>query len=142
MQSLINWFEIPVTDFKRAVFFYEKVFRNVKFELTEFNGIPHAIFRSNTNENFPVSGALVETQNSIVETPRSIIFFNGNQGMTEILDRVTANGGTIKTPKTLIKNKLQDGSSQIPKTLIDGKEGYFAYFYDTEGNLLGLYANS
>ena len=71
-----------------------------------------------------------------------ILFFDANAGMTDIIENVEEHGGKVLLKKTLIRNVSVDGSFIIPKTLIDGKMGYFAYIMDSEGNKLGLYSNS
>jgi len=141
MAKLIRWFEIPVKDFKRAVKFYTKVFR-VDFIFEEFRGVPHAIFKNTSDNQFEISGALVEVKDFPENNIGSVLFFNADSGMDDILQRVEENGGTILLRKTLIKNATEDGKVFIAKTLIDNNTGYFAYFLDSEGNKMGLYSNS
>lgn len=141
MAKLIRWFEIPVKDFKRAVKFYTKVFR-VDFIFEEFRGVPHAIFKNTSDNQFEISGALVEVKDFPENNIGSILFFNADSGMDDILQRVEESGGTILLRKTLIKNATEDGKVFIAKTLIDNNTGYFAYFLDSEGNKMGLYSNS
>ena len=62
--------------------------------------------------------------------------------MSVTLEKIEENNGCIISPKTLIKNISKEGNVIIPKTLIDGNTGYFAYFTDSEGNKMGLYSNS
>lgn len=139
--NLISWFEIPVYDLERAIKFYTSVFRILEFERTGFNGIPMAVFKSNSaNRTFTTSGVLV--QNKKVDGDGPILFFNANLGMTDILDRIENAGGKLLVKKTLIKNADSTGKVVIPKTLIDGNVGYFAIFEDTEGNKMALYSNS
>ncbi len=141
MAKLIRWFEIPVKDFKRAVKFYTKVFR-VDFIFEEFRGVPHAIFKNTSDNQFEISGALVELKDFPENNIGSVLFFNADSGMDDILQRVEENGGEILLKKTLIKNSTEDGKVFIAKTLIDNNTGYFAYFLDSEGNKMGLYSNS
>lgn len=141
MAKLIRWFEIPVKDFKRAVKFYTKVIR-VDFFFEEFRGVPHAIFKTTSDNQFEISGALVEVKDFPENNIGSVLFFNADSGMDDILQRVEENGGTILLRKTLIKNTTEDGKVFIAKTLIDNNTGYFAYFLDSEGNKMGLYSNS
>jgi predicted enzyme related to lactoylglutathione lyase len=138
--SFIKWFEIPVEDLQRAVAFYSNVFR-VSFEIQDFSGIRHAIFKKE-HEELNLSGALVEIGKFNNEQIGPILFFDANSGMTDIIDQVIENGGEVLLKKTLIRNVTVDGSFIIPKTLIDGETGYFSYVMDSEGNKLGLYSNS
>lgn len=139
--KLIQWFEIPVENLDRAVEFYKNVFR-VDFEIHLFSGMRHAIFKSDLNESLELSGALVEIGRFNEDQIGPILFFNANGVMTDMLDAIDANGGKVLLKKTLIRNVNIDGSFVIPKTLIDGNEGYFAYVSDSEGNKLGLYSHS
>jgi predicted enzyme related to lactoylglutathione lyase len=141
MAKLIRWFEIPVKDFKRAVKFYTKVLR-VDFIFEEFRGVPHAIFKNTSDNQFEISGALVEIKDFSENNLGGVLFFNADSGMDDILQRVEENGGKILLKKTLIKNSTEDGKVFIAKTLIDNNTGYFAYFLDSEGNKMGLYSNS
>lgn len=137
---IICWFEIPAVDFKRAVNFYKNVLL-LHIEETEFNDIPHGIIKSDAKSD-QVNGAILESKNPNTNTSGPVLFFNVNGRMDDTIQKVTQYGGKIIQEKTLIKNKKKDGLSVIPKNLIDGKQGYFCYFSDTEGNKIGLYANS
>ena len=140
--KLISWFEIPVYDFKRGLLFYSKVFKHLDFDVTEFNGIPHAIFKpTNSSREFVMSGALVKYEKKNEQGCGPVLFFDANLGMEDMLNRIQEYGGTIIKNKSLIKNKLEDGRTVIPKNLIDGNVGYYAYFSDSEGNKIGLYSN-
>lgn len=136
--QFFSWFEIPATDFLRATDFYEKVF-NVKISKTKFNGVSHGIFQLKEGQT---SGAIVNVEALPEKGYGPVIFFNGYGNISLILENVVDHGGTIIKKKTLIKNLMEDGSSVIPRTLIDGAVGYYAYFYDSEGNKMGLYSNS
>lgn len=141
MSKLIRWFEIPVKDFKRAVKFYSKVLR-VDFIFEDFRGVPHAIFKSTSDNPFEISGALVEVKDFPENNLGGVLFFNADSGMDDILQRVEENGGKVLLKKNLIKNSTEEGKVIIAKTLIDNNTGYFSYFLDSEGNKMGLYSNS
>jgi predicted enzyme related to lactoylglutathione lyase len=138
--KLICWFEIPVKDMNRAVQFYQNVF-DVNFDIQLFGGIPHAVFVSK-RDNFDVTGALRDVSDVDKEIFGSVIFFDVNVlGMDNVLRKVEQFGGRILMPKTLLKNKLDDGRITIARTYIDNQSGYVAYILDTEGNKLGLYSH-
>jgi predicted enzyme related to lactoylglutathione lyase len=137
---MICWFEIPAFNFRRAVDFYKTVFE-MTIEETAFNDIPHGIITS-LNKNDQINGAIMETKENESPGTGSVLFFNVTGRMDEVIEKIQENGGVILKEKTLIKNKEKDGKSVIPKTLIDGKEGYFCYFLDTEGNKMALYGNN
>ncbi|MFH1321752.1 MAG: VOC family protein [Bacteroidota bacterium] len=141
MNNIISWFEIPAKDFKRALNFYSEVFR-MDIDIFKFKNVPHGVFRTPTSKKI-ITGAIVETKDMPEKNTGPIIFFNANPDMLEIIERIKENGGEIICSKSLIKNiNSEDGTITIPKTLIDNNPGYYAYFYDTEGNKMGLYSNS
>ncbi len=142
MTNIISWFEIPVKDFKRALGFYSKVF-GIDIDIFMFNKVPHGVFRINPEHPGEITGAIVETPDVPDKNAGPVIFFNANPNMSEILKNIRTYGGEIIRTKTLIRNiNSEDGKVTIPKTLIDNNVGYYAYFYDTEGNKMGLYSNS
>jgi len=139
--KLVCWFEIPVFDFKRALQFYSGIFSGVDFDVTEFNGVPHAIFKPKfPGTELAMAGALVEYKDTQEKTRGPILFFEVSYGMDKVISLIKERGGQVIKEKALIKNKEQDGRTIIPKTLIDGNVGYYAYFLDTEGNKMGLYS--
>lgn len=139
--KLICWFEIPVKNMQRAVHFYENVF-DVGFDMQIFGGIPHAVFVNKRGQDFDVTGALRDVSDSQEKIFGSVIFFDVNTiGMDVVLRRTEEYGGKILMPKTLLKNKLEDGRWTIAKTYIDRQSGYVAYIMDTEGNKIGLYSH-
>ena len=142
MTNIISWFEIPARDFKRALDFYSNVF-GIDIDVFMFSEIAHGVFRVDPNHPEEITGAIVETKNMPDKNVGPVIFFNANPDMSEILENIKENGGEVILTKTLIKNiNSEDGKITIPQTLIDSNLGYHAYFYDTEGNKMGLYSNS
>lgn len=144
-QKLVCWFEIPVKNLARAMYFYAELFK-VDFDCISIRDRMHAIFKSNRSDDFNISGALVDFSKEQTEFSNTKIntkiYFFCQSGLSDYITAVNLNGGKVILPKTLITNALKDGMSIIPKTLIDGKMGYFAIVEDTEGNEIGLYANS
>ena len=139
MNKIISWFEIPAKDFERALSFYREAF-GISIDIFMFNNVQHGVFRVEDKE---ISGAIVDQNDMPGKNVGPVIFFNANPDMLEIIERIKENGGEIILSKSLIKNTIsEDGTAIIPKTLIDNNVGYYAYFYDTEGNKMGLYSNS
>lgn len=138
MRQNIVWFEIPANDFFRATVFYYKVF-GFKIEEMEVNGIKHGFFQFKKGQ---IKGAIVEYKEEIKGGP--ILFFDGTPSIRDLEKRIVENGGEILVSKTLIKNQnTESGDCILPNNFIDGKDiGYFAYFKDSEGNKMALYANS
>lgn len=120
MENLINWFEIPATDFKRAVNFYKKIL-SLEINETEMFGTKMGFFPS-TGKN--VSGAIICGPDNKPSMDGATIYLNGGENLQKVLDKVEPNNGNIIVPKTQISPEM----------------GYFAMFIDTEGNKLALHS--
>jgi hypothetical protein len=117
MQTVINWFEIFVTDVKRAQGFYERML-DAPMKAETFNGEPHAIFRMDG-----VSGALVERKGRGPSREGALVYLNCTGKLDGVLSRVEQAGGKVVMPKTDL-----------------GPPGFIAIVTDTEGNQVGLHA--
>jgi uncharacterized protein len=120
-QSAINWFEIPVTNMDRAVRFYNSIL-GIQLEKMEVMGATSAFFPYETEG---VGGSLTMGDGYVPSQTGAVIYLNGGQNLSTVLDRVEAAGGQIMLPKTSI-----------------GENGYIAFFIDTEGNKIGLHSGS
>ncbi|MBK7938505.1 MAG: VOC family protein [Lewinellaceae bacterium] len=121
----ISWFEIPVNDFERAKTFYQKI---LDFDMPEMDaaGIRMGILLHD-RDNGGVGGAICFGEGykpSGHDGPK--VYLNGGDDLNVILGRIEAAGG---------KNLL-------PKTPIGENMGHFAFFNDTEGNVVGLYSTN
>jgi len=120
MQHLINWFEIPATDFKRAVSFYKAI---LGLEIKEID-----MFGSNMglfpNDGTNVSGAIVKGEDYTPATNGVVAYLNGGEDLQTVLNKVETNKGKVIVPKTQISPEM----------------GYFAMFIDTEGNKMALHS--
>ncbi len=110
------WFEIPVTDMKRAKAFYEAV---LETELKEENSGPNPMAMFPAKGDRPVAGHLY---------PGKPAAGNGNTihlasptPLEAAMDRVTKNGGKVVSPVVTIP------------------AGRFAYCLDPDGNSFGLF---
>lgn len=119
----VNWFEIPVTDLKRAMDFYAKVFPNTELEVYEQSkmDMEMAIFKSD-REVYGATGALVKGENMIPTTEGTTVYFfcedvNNQLAIIEEL------GATVIFPKMEI-----------------GENGFIAQFIDSEGNRIALHS--
>jgi predicted enzyme related to lactoylglutathione lyase len=119
-QNMINWFEIPVTDFSRAKHFYETIF-DITMTITEIQGYKMAFFPATEGK---VSGAICFGEGYIPSGAGSLLYLNANPDVNLVLDRATAVGGRII----------------VPKTLIGEETGYYAFIVDTEGNRIALHS--
>ncbi len=120
MKSFISIFEIPATDFSRAVNFYQLILA-IKIEAVDMQGMQMGLFPT---EGQTVSGVITKAEGYEPSANGVVIYLNGGDDLQYILDKVENNGGEIV----------------VPKTLIDEQSGYFAMFLDTEGNKIGLHS--
>jgi len=118
-QSAINWFEIPVTNMERAVRFYKSIFA-IELEQMEVMGGTSAFF---PYEVGGVGGSLTAGEGYVPSQSGAVIYLNGGQNLSTVLDRVVPAGGQVLLAKTNI-----------------GENGYIAFFLDTEGNKIGLHS--
>ena len=120
MKSFISIFEIPTTDFSRAVNFYQSIL-DIEITKIEMQGTQMGLFPS---DGQTASGVLIKGEGYNPSSDGVIIYLNGGDDLQFILNKVEANGGEII----------------VPKTLIDEENGHFAMFLDTEGNRIGLHS--
>lgn len=123
MKKLISWFEIPATDFDRAVNFYEKVL-DVNIEKFDWGTEKMGCFPNNGQNT---SGSISYAPNFKPSENGVLISFNAGDDLNPVLQRVEKLGGKTVTPKTKIE---AEGF------------GYFAIFIDSEGNKVGLYSDN
>ena len=122
MQNLVNWFEIPATDFKRAVSFYKEIL-GVEIKETEMFGTKIGFFPTDGTN---VSGALVQGEDYKPSTDGILAYLNGGNDLQIVLDKVEPNNGKIIVPKTQISPEM----------------GYFGLFIDTEGNKMAVHSSN
>jgi len=120
MKNLVSWFEIPMSDFGRAVSFYKSVL-DLDIRQTEMFGTKMGLFPSDGSN---VSGALVQGEGYEPSKEGVSIYLNGGKDLTVPLNKVEKAGGTIVVPKTEISKEM----------------GFFAIFLDTEGNKIALHS--
>ena len=122
-KNAIGWFEIPVADFDRAKTFYSAIF---DFEMPEMDmsGIRMGMLVFD-RDNGGIGGAICHGegyQPAGADGPK--IYLDGGSDLDTVLQRVPGAGGQIILPKTEIAPDM----------------GYFAFFSDSEGNVVGLYS--
>ena len=120
MENLINWFEIPATNYNRAVSFYKAILA-LDIKETEMFGTKMGFFPSDGKN---VSGAIVQGENYKPSSDGVIAYLNGGNDLQAILDKVANNNGKVIVPKTQIS----------PET------GFFGMFIDTEGNKMAVHS--
>ena len=122
MSSIINWFDIPATDFERAVKFYEAIL-GVKLMQENMLGARMAIFPAKAGET---TGAIMARDGVMPATGGTTIYLKAGDDLGLALGRVEKAGGKVLHPKTFIKEGM----------------GYFGLLLDTEGNSVGLHSPS
>lgn len=119
MHNPLCWFELPTTDLDRAVAFYERIFA-IALRREQFGEFPMAIFPY--AEPQP-GGALVAMPHLQPRDNGTLIYLDGGDDLSAVLERIPTAGGKIAMPKTAI-----------------GEIGHIALFIDSEGNRVGLFS--
>jgi len=120
MQNLINWFEIPATDFSRAVTFYQAIL-GLEIKEAEMFGTKMGFFPTDGTN---VSGAIVQGEDYKPSTDGVVAYLNGGNDLQTVLDKVENNNCKVIVPKTQISPEM----------------GYFAMFIDIEGNKMAVHS--
>ena len=120
MNNLISIVEISVTDFARAVKFYQTVL-GISIEEMKMDGNQMGIL---PNEEGTVNVVLIKGNDYKPTTDGAVLYLNAGKDLQPMLYKVAQNGGQVIVPKTEISPEM----------------GYFALFIDTEGNKLGLHS--
>ena len=121
---MVGWFEIPVTDMKRAMKFYEEVFE-VKLQYHDFGEEQMAWFPAPEDpEAKGAGGSLVYHKDFYKPSAEGVLIYFSCEDVSNELSRVTPSGGKVLHQKTLIAEDI----------------GYMAVFTDTEGNRIALHS--
>ena len=115
------WFEIPASNFERAVKFYEVVFQ-VSLKREKMGGDLAVFPGSDTS----VNGAVVSQKGYVPAANGAVVYLNTGDDLTPYLERAAANGGSVIEPKTALPAGM----------------GHFAHFSDSEGNRIGLHSEN
>jgi uncharacterized protein len=114
------WFEIPASDFDRAVRFYEEILavemRRETMGPAKMAVVPY--------ERPAVSGCVMMAPGLKPGADGVLAYLNAEPSLDEVLKRVTGAGGQVVQPRT-----------DLPPGM-----GVFAKIRDTEGNIVGLHA--
>ncbi len=122
VKDAISWFEIPVSDFARAKSFYQTIF---DFEMPEMEMGPVKMGMFLSDAENGVGGAICFGEgNTPAGDKGAKVYLNGGADLNTVLNRVSAASGSVVLPKTEIAPGM----------------GYFAFFADTEGNVVGLHS--
>lgn len=118
MSNIINWFEIPVTDFERAVKFYEQVFQ-ASLRREDMGHMQMAVFPYQAPQP---GGALVKFEHYRPSADGTIVYLHAPQ-LDAMLQRVKAAGGQCILEPMVLPDDI----------------GTIALIIDSEGNRIGLH---
>lgn len=121
-QNPVTWFEIPVSDIKRAATFYERVL-GVSLDRNEMGGSEMAWFPMAQGAS-GAAGTLIQGEGYTPSHDGSLVYISVGD-IEGTLKKVAANGGKTLVPKMSI-----------------GEHGYIAHFEDCEGNRVALHSRS
>jgi predicted enzyme related to lactoylglutathione lyase len=124
MKNAISWFQIPVTDFERAVKFYNNIL-STEFTQTQAMGAKVALFPMDP-QNDAIGGALYQGTGFVPSVNGTTVLLNAGDDLSVVLSKVEPAGGKIHLPKTAIGNG----------------NGFIAHFIDSEGNRVGLHSKN
>lgn len=122
-KNAISWFEIPVGDFERAKTFYQKIF---DYEMPEMEMGPLRMgILPHDRDGGGVGGAICLGEGykpAHHDGPK--VYLNAGDDLNVVLGKVASAGG----------------KSILAKTEIAPGMGHYAFFSDSEGNVVGLYS--
>lgn len=122
MKHAINWFEIPSSDFERAVRFYDTIL-DAPLRKEVIAGTPNGIFSYEQDKaGQTVGGAVIHDAHAKPGLNGTTPYLNCNGQLDAVLSRVERAGGKVLMPKT------------------DIGFGCIALIVDSEGNRVGLHS--
>lgn len=119
--NTITWFEIPTSNFDRAVKFYESVFGVTLKQETMF-GQRMGIFPA--ADETSVNGCILEAEDYVPSATGATVYLNSGNDLAVPLGKVQKAGGKVLVPKTALPPGM----------------GFFAHFIDSEGNRVGMHS--
>ena len=122
MSNAISWFELPTTNFQRAMKFYGELL-DAELQPMEMEGMQMGFFPYSTDGG--VGGCITYGNGNKPNAEGSLVYLNGGEDLSTPLARVEKAGGQVIMPKTHI-----------------GENGYIAMFMDSEGNRVALHSIS
>lgn len=120
MVTTLNWFEIPVTDFERALAFYTTV---LDAQIQVDPNRKYAYLPSEPQKG-GFGGAIAYGENYVPAMTGTTVYLDGGNDLSVPLGKVENAGGKVI----------------LPKTAIGGNAGFIALFIDTEGNKVGFHS--
>ncbi|MGJ8533415.1 MAG: VOC family protein [Alphaproteobacteria bacterium] len=118
--NAVGWFDIYVSDLKRAVAFYETVLGHNLEEMTDPTGQSQMMSFPADMNSYGAAGALTRSKHASPGVGGTVVYFSAEDCAVEE-SRVAAAGGKVIRPKFSI-----------------GEFGWVTLCQDTEGNMFGL----
>lgn len=122
MANAVSWFEIPTTDFQRAIKFYNTILEITLHSMEMGQGMLMAMFPAEGG----VGGTLVHHENYKPSFDGSTVYLTVEKDLAVTLAKIEELGGTVVIPKTSLGEEMGGG--------------FFAQFIDSEGNRVGLFS--
>ncbi|VAW62526.1 hypothetical protein MNBD_GAMMA09-3759 [hydrothermal vent metagenome] len=119
LKNAINWFEIPVSNYERAIDFYEVVM-DVQLKREKMGDIDLAIFPADEEG---IAGALIKADFQKPDQKGCLVYLNAEGMLDEVMKRAMQKGGDVYMEKTGI-----------------GENGFIAHIGDSEGNKIALHS--
>lgn len=119
MNNIVSIIELPATDLKRAITFYEKLL-GLRIEEAEMGDTRMGVLPA---DDGTVNMVLIHGEGYAPSAEGTLIYLNAGDSVQKLLDKVEPNGGQVIVPRTEISPEM----------------GSFAIFLDTEGNRVGLH---
>jgi len=119
---VVSWFEIPSTDFERAVRFYEAALATT-LRREDFGDQPIGIFQYTEPAT---GGCVVHNPSARPSADGVVVYLNAQPSVDAVLARVERAGGKVQGPVI-----------ELPQDI-----GYIGFFTDTEGNRIGLHSRT
>src|SRR5271169_4858359 len=94
-KNVVVWFEIPASDFGRAVGFYETIFAT-RVKREELGDAKMAVF---PYEQPGVGGSVKEAPNLAGKDSGTVVYLNCDGHLADVVDRVEKAGGALLTPR-------------------------------------------
>jgi predicted enzyme related to lactoylglutathione lyase len=121
MKNAINWFEIPSSNFERAVMFYETIL-GATLRREASGGVQNGVLPYEQDAgDTAVGGAVVHNPHLSPGQSGVVPYLNCNGTLDAVLARVAPAGGRVLMPRT------------------DIGFGFIALIHDSEGNTIGLH---
>jgi predicted enzyme related to lactoylglutathione lyase len=117
---IISWFEIPSTDFERAVRFYETVLAT-ELRRENVGDQPIGIFQY---AEPATGGCVIHGPTAKPSADGVVVYLNAQPNVDAVLALVEKAGGKVQGPVV-----------ELPQDI-----GYIGFFTDTEGNRIGLHS--